>query len=452
MDTRGEGTPVVVFNPLHWTRTDPVTAETSVVGTPAGLKLADPKGGDVPVQVLERRERGSTTRFRYVFLAREVPSFGYKLYRAMGTDAPVAENPSLAAAPDSLENEFLRVAIDPKTGDLGSVFDKRLGREILAGPANVLQAVADEPEMMSAWELGLKETLGTVGETGAKIELAERGPVRAVVRITAPFRRSLFVREVTLYAGVPRVDFDLKLDWQERNVMIKAAFPLAVKEASAEFEIPYGSVARPADGTEVPALRWVDLSETASGGWGATLVNDCKYGFDVKDATIRMSVVHGATYPDPEADRGVQSLSYALAAHQGGSREGEAIRRGFEFNNPLLAREAMDHPAAGHWSAPSSSLSAETSFMSVTPGNVILSAFKKESGYYNRAYIIRLYETAGQKTEAKVTLPWLADAWDADIIERPLKGPALRSEGLDLTVPLAPFEIKTVRLVKRPAQ
>ena len=183
IDTRGEGTPVVVFNPLHWTRTDPVTAETSVVGSPAGLKLTDPKGGDVPVQVLERRERGSTTRFRYVFLAREIPSFGYKLYRASGTDAAVAANPALTAAPDSLENEFLRVAIDPKTGDLASVFDKKLDRELLAGPGNVLQAITDEPETMSAWELGLKEPLGTVGEAGAKIELAERGPVRAVVRI-----------------------------------------------------------------------------------------------------------------------------------------------------------------------------------------------------------------------------------------------------------------------------
>lgn len=223
--------------------------------------------------------------------------------------------------------------------------------------------------------------------------------------------------------------------------MIKAAFPLAVKEALAEFEIPYGSVARPADGTEVPALRWVDLSETAWGGWGATLLNDCKYGFDVKDGTIRMSVVHGATNPDPEADRGVQSLSYALRPHAGGPREGEAVRRGLEFNNPLLAREAMDHPGA---------LPAETSFMAVTPGNVVLSAFKKEYGYYNRGHIIRLYETAGQKTEAKVSLPWPVDAWAADLIERPLKGPALRSEGRDLTVPLAPFEIKTLRIVKRP--
>lgn len=448
LDTRGEGTPVVVFNPLCWTRTDPVTAETSVLGSPPGLKLTDPRGGDVPVQVLERRERGSSTRFRYVFLAREVPSFGYRIYRATGTEAAPAPA-AVTADTAGLENEFFRIAIDPKAGDLSSVFDKKLGREILAGPANVLQAIADEPEVMSAWELGLKDRLGTVGGSGAKIEIAERGPVRAVVRITAPFRRSLFVRDVILYAGVPRVDFDLRLDWRERNVMIKAAFPLAVKEAQAEFEIPYGSVVRPADGAEVPALRWVDLSETADGGWGATLVNDCKYGFDVKEATIRMSVVHGATYPDPEADRGVQSLSYALMAHAGGSRDGEAIRRGLEFNNPLLAREAMGHPASSHWSAAASSLPAEASFMAVEPGNVVLSAFKKEYGYYNRDYIIRLYETAGQKTEAAVTLPWAADAWDADLIERPLEGPAMGTEGRELKVSLAPFEIRTLRIVKR---
>ena len=96
--------------------------------------------------------------------------------------------------------------------------------------------------------------------------------------------------------------------------MIKASFPVDARDALAEFEIPYGTISRPADGTEVPSLKWVDLSD-GSGSHGVSLLNDCKYGFDVKRNVLRMSVVHGATAPDPEADRGTQELGYALYPH-----------------------------------------------------------------------------------------------------------------------------------------
>jgi alpha-mannosidase len=437
IDTRGEGVPLVVFNPLFWPRTDPVQSDVALAGKPAALRLLDPDGGEVPVQVLERKEDGENAIFRIVFTAADVPSFGFRVFRAIGVDAPVAVPGTVVAASDRLENEFFRVVLDPKTGWLLSVFDKRNGREVLAGPGNVLEAIVDTPESMSAWELGLKETAGRVGEDGARIELVESGPVRAVVRVTAPFRRSVFRQDVILQAGVARVDFRLALDWQERNLMIKAAFPVAIERGLAEFEIPFGSVTRPADGTEVPALRWIDLSDEA-GGYGVSLLNDSKYGFDVRDNRLRMSIVHGATQPDPEADRGRHELAYALCAHRGGWAAGETLRRGAEFNNPLLARTAMVHGGT---------LTASTSFISVTPANVVLSTLKKESGYYDRGLIIRVYEAHGQAGEATIRFPWPVSVRETDLIERPLAGGA-QGQGPEFRVGLKPFEIRTFRVVR----
>jgi len=444
IDTRGEGLPVVVYNPLLWERTEPVTADIAVPPDPATAKaragtvrLTDAAGKAVPVQVLEKRVQGDVTLLRIVFLAEGVPSLGYKLYRAVPAPAEGAGAANAAAAENGLENEFLKVRLDPKTGWITSLYDKAAQREVLAGPGNVLEAVVDEPKEMSAWELGLKGLAGRVGETGAVVETVESGPVRTVVRVKSRFRDSTFEQDLTLYRGLPRLDVRMRLDWQERNIMIKAAFPLAVKAPAARFEIPYGSIARPADGTEVPALRWVDVAE-ASGEYGAALLNDSKYGFDVKGGVMRLSVVHGATYPDPEADRGRHELLYSILPHRGDGKAADVTRRGLEFNNPLIARTPLVHAGT---------LPPVHSFIKAGPAGVIVSALKKEMGYAERGLILRLYETRGEKAEARIELPWPVVAREADLVER--ASDKTVGSGQVLTVPLAPYEIKTLRLERK---
>jgi alpha-mannosidase len=235
----------------------------------------------------------------------------------------------------------------------------------------------------------------------------------------------------------------MKADWQERHVMIKASFPVNAHNASAEFEIPYGTISRPADGTEVPSLKWVDVTD-GSNSHGLSLLNDCKYGFDVKDNVLRMSIVHGATNPDPEADRGPQELGYALYPHTGSWKEAGTIRRGYEFNNPLLVRQIMAH---------SGSLRSENSFIRVEPENVVLTALKKEMGYAERGIILRFCETLGKATDVKVSLPWAVTAENVDLIERPVrdgKGPVeISGEGREVRLTLKPYEIRTVRVVRK---
>jgi alpha-mannosidase len=444
IDTRGEGFPVVVYNPLFWERTEPAfveviippDAKTARAWTGA-VRMTDGEGKDIAVQVLERRIKGDGTVFRIVFVAEGVPSLGYKLYRVIPSEKAWAGPEAVRGGARELENEFLRVRLDPKTGWIASLYDKAAKRETLSGAGNVLEAITDEPESMSAWELGLKDMAGRAGESGAAFELVERGPVRVVLRVKSRFRDSTFEQDLTLYRGLPRLDCRLRLDWRERNIMIKAAFPLDLKAPAARFEIPYGSIARPADGTEVPALRWVDVSE-GSGEYGVSLLNDSKYGFDVKGGVLRLSVIHGATAPDPEADRGKHELLYSLLPHRGDWKAAETARRGIELNSPLIARVPLVHVGA---------LPKVHSFVRVGPGNVVLSALKKEMGYAERGLVLRLYEIHGEKAEAKIEFPWLVTAEETDLIERP-SGRSLGS-GTAISVSLAAYEIKTIRIERK---
>jgi alpha-mannosidase len=442
-DTRGAGVPLAIFNPLFWERTEPATVEVIVPGSSPSLKILNPQAEEIPVQILERDSGENETRFRLIFLAEKVPSFGYRIYRAIASEKPTeTAGPALRVSPRALENEFFRVELDERTGWIKSLYDKRAKREVLSGPGNMLQSILDEPESMSAWELGLKDEPVNLGTSGAATQVIESGPIRGVIRITTPLGNSVFEQDLTLWAGVARVDCRMRLNWQERNLMIKAAFPLNLKSGQAEFEIPYGSVTRPADGTEVPALRWVDVSDPIS-GTGLSLLSGSKYGFDVKGTTLRMSIVHGATSPDPEADRGWQELNYSLYPHTGTWREADTIRRGYEIANDLIVRTGMSHKG---------SLPAARSFVEASPSNIVLSGFKLESGYNSRNIIIRLYEAFGRKTEARVLFPWPVQAEETDLIERPVKGTSLSvssGEGNGIVVPMKPYEIKTLRVTRR---
>lgn len=442
-DTSGGGVPVAVFNPLAWERTETVEAEVAMPAGTSSVAVLGPAGTSLPVQVLHKETESDRCVFRVLFPASGVPSLGYRIYHAVGVPAgqKPAEASALSATTAGLENSSLKIALDPKTGWVRSLVDKRRNTEAFSGPGNVLQAILDEPDSMSAWELGLKGTPDAIGAAGASVEVLETGPVRAVVRVRTPFRNSFFVQDLILDAGSARLDVRMTADWQERNLMVKAAFPLNIKGGQAEFEIPFGTITRPANGAEVPALRWVDVSEAGSGG--LTLLNDCKYGFDVLGSTLRMSVVHGATAPDPEADRGRHELRYSLVPHAGTWMDADAIRRAAEFNAPLIVRTGMVHKGP---------LGAAHSFLRSSPSNVILSTLKMESGYNSRNMVVRMYEAFGRRTGARISFPWPVQAVVTDLIERPTAGGnVMTSTGADneIVVAMGPYEIKTLRVTRK---
>jgi alpha-mannosidase len=277
-----------------------------------------------------------------LFWAHDVPSLGYRVYRLWSKERwgvfPTSTL-SVAEARDviMLQNEHLLVIVDRHTGHVASIFDKQSGQEVLSGPGNVLQAIAEVPGQSTAWLIALGDEIEEL-DAPESVQVVGDGPVQGTVQVRYRYRDSFFTQRITVTEGVPRVDLWLQVEWYERDCCLKVAFPTAIQEGTATFEAPMGAVARAADGAEVPAQRWIDVSDARS---GVSLLNDCRYAFDIDGGCLRMTVVRGISDLDPEADVGHHDLRYTIYPHPGDWRKGGTVRQGWALNMPLIARQAL---------------------------------------------------------------------------------------------------------------
>jgi alpha-mannosidase len=456
LDTRGDGVPLVVYNPLAWTRSEPVRVTLRLNAEPEHLVIRNTEGCPMPTQTLAVWEEGHYWYADVAFLTQEVPSLGYRVFRAWSEDPHTPSEVSTehdavslteTEATIALENAHLRVTLDKRTGHVTSVWDKDAARETLAEPGNVLQAIGEIPGRSTAWIIALSDEIETLAAPES-VKVTHKGPVMATVRVSTRYRDSYFVQDITLQAAMLRVDFRAQLAWYERDCCLKVAFPTAVQDGTATFEAPLGAVSRPADGAEVPAQRWID---TSNEDYGVSLLNDCRYAFDITDHCLRMTLVRGIPDLDPEADVGVHDLRYALYPHPHDWRQGGTVRQGWALNFPLIARQALRRAGMiAPWIAHgvNHSMPPAFGFLDVQPENIVLTAFKLEQEDWGPGspVIVRFYETAGRATEAHVTFPAsLMLLEETNHLEEPL-GPNLAQENeAHAVLPFKPHEIKTFR-------
>ena len=145
VDTRGDGLPILVFNPLSWTRSEPVRVSLRFAEQPQNIVVQTATGAALTTQVLSLEQRGRAWYAEALFFAEAVPSLGYRLFRALGNGPAPAAAGGVDVTGTRLENQYLRATVDPQTGHLTSLYSKFAGRESLAGPANILQAIAEQP-------------------------------------------------------------------------------------------------------------------------------------------------------------------------------------------------------------------------------------------------------------------------------------------------------------------
>jgi alpha-mannosidase len=411
--------------------------------TPSRVSLRDAKGRSTPVQVLERSEVRGKQHVRYLFIARDVPSLGYAVYHlAPEEQAPENASSSLIASASALENDALRVEIDPASGWVSRIFDKHARREVLddSGKGNQLLAIEDEGDSEGRFVLGKDKAPRPPGQaveidSTPAIQLLENGPVRATLRVEKAFRNSRFVQTISLAAGIPRVDFTLDIDWHDVHTMIKVAFPFALKDPEVTYDAPYAAIVRPADGNEYPAQKWVDM---CADGSGVGLLNDARYAHDAQGSVLRMSVLRSPTQPANNTDEGSHTLGYAIYPHKDSWKKANVLRQGYAFNYPLMAR--VEPPHEGDWPA-------QRSFFAVEPNNVLLEVVKK--AYDSDAVIVRLCEMHGEKAAARLTLPAsVLSASETDLIETPLRELGVSGNALELS--MSPYEIKTIRIELKP--
>jgi alpha-mannosidase len=399
------GTPIIVFNALSWTRTDLVTLPLPRVDG-GDYAIFDQRGQEVPSQ-LEQRDRLDRS---IVFVAKDVPSVGYTVFELRKQPAR-REGGELAVSSSVNENDSFRVTVDPDSGWVKSIVDKRVGREILSGLGNELQLLEDTPAQWDAWNIGL--TGVKYPSKLRKIDVVERGPVRSTIRITRDYLKpgvkksfptedfptSFLTQDISLYGGLDRIDFKTKVDWWEEHTMLKVAFPVTISDQKATYEIPFGTIRRStlSSGSwekakvEVPAERWADLSQE---DYGVSLLSKTKYAYDIKGNVIRLSLLRSPKWPDPLADRGEHSIEYALYPHRGRVEQADTVQRGYQYNNPLIAIITDRHKGRRP---------ASYSFVQLAPASLILTTIKKAED--SEAWILQWYDARGEDSEAKLTLP-----------------------------------------------
>jgi alpha-mannosidase len=349
----------------------------------------------------------------------------------------------LKATNTTLENSRLRVTVDPATGCITSLYDKRASFETIAkgGCGNELQAFQDNPTQYDAWNIdpGTLDHPISLGKAKS-VELIDKGPLRASIRVTHIWKSSKFVQTLSLDAEADFLNVKNDIDWHETHILLKAAMPLAASSAFATYEIPYGTIDRPTTRNnswekaqfEVPALRWADLGD---GQHGLSLINESKYGYDAVGNTLRLSLLRSPVWPDPNADRGHHHFSYALYPHAGNWKQAMTVRHGYEYNYPLYVTQVLEHAGA---------LPAEHSFVTIAPENVTLTAIKKAEDA--DALILHFYEWAGKAGEVKIQIPAGAtSAVVTNLMETP-SGPLLPVSADSVTVPIRPYEIEALRV------
>jgi len=351
----------------------------------------------------------------------------------------------LVVTPILLENKFLRVELN-EAGDITRIYDKVNGREVLPQGtiANQFQAFEDRPLQWDAWDVDIFfEDKMWKSDPAGSVNVIEAGLLRATLEVRRRILHSDYVQRISLHYNSPRLDFDTTIDWRERHILLKVAFPVEVLSNVATYEIQWGNVQRATHRNtswdwarfETCAQKWVDLSE---GDYGVSLLNDCKYGHDIRDhspqgGVIRISLLRSPTMPDPEADQGEHRFAYSLFPHAGSWNE-TTIAQAYALNDPLIAVRPGSHASALQ---PSSLLSAE-------PANIVVETIKgAEDG---NGLIVRLYESQRRRGQVRLHLGFkLGTAWRTNLLEE--NQAALTPDGNTLTLSVRPYEIVTLRLV-----
>jgi len=441
VDTRvPAGVPVFVFNPLGWARTGDVHVDVQMPSPADSVSVLDVHGVVLPSEVLSRD--AATSTFHLLVQARDIPSLGYEVLRVVPGQRAFPSD--LRVSGTTLENSWLRVAVDPKTGCITSLYDKKAGFETLAAGScgNELQAFKDNPKEYDAWNIdpGTLDQPPTLIDQVDSVQVVDNTPLRADIRITRHWDKSKFVQDIILENGSDQVVVKNDVDWHETHILLKAAFALSATSPFATYEIPYGSIQRPTTRNnswekarfEVPAQRWADEGDAQH---GFSLINNCKYGYDAVGNLLRLTLLRSPVWPDPNADRGQQRFSYALYPHAGSWQQALTVRHGYDFNFPFPAMQVEAHDG---------SLPAAHSFVSVTPDDIVLTAMKKAEDTHSLEF--HFYEWAGKSGDLSVTVPPGATrAVETNLMETP-QGRWLPITGNRVSAPFTPYEILALRV------
>ncbi|NQT94208.1 MAG: hypothetical protein HQ559_15715, partial [Lentisphaerae bacterium] len=412
---------------------------------PGTACLVDENGTTVPVQ-----ERDG----EHSFIATAVPPFGARHYRAVKRAPEGARRATPSVKEDDLFYEVdtatARVKLNKRSGVIASYYDKRLKKEFVAHGVpkpishvpvmrselalNVFQVIDESPNGMTAWHIHdvLKEE-NLLGN--AKVQLVDAGQVFVRFRVTHSFRSSRVVEAVTCYMEYPRVDFDLRVRWQELGnasvgvPQLKLSFAGALRRPRVFSEGPFSVVDRPCDGTEYPTQKWVGVDGEEM---GFRILNDSRYGYDALGGRVRMTLVRSGYSPDPDPDRGTHRVRLAFEPCKPGVSPADGVRAGMAFNRGLVPVTAKPAP------------SAATPYLAVEGApSVVCSSLKQAED--SRGVLVRLFETCGKRCRARIRFRGrVRSVKIVNFLENPVGEAKIQSGSREVAVSFRPHEVKTL--------
>jgi alpha-mannosidase len=441
LDTQAKGAAVVVYNPLNIDREDVVEATLNFPnGAPHAVRVVGPDGKEVASQISNGK----------VLFPAKVPSVGFAVYDVQPADSFLSAG-DLKVTESSLENARYRVTVDKK-GDVSSIFDKKINRELLSAPIR-LAISTDNPRQWPAWNMDFEDEQRAPrsfvsGE--AKIRVSEAGPVRVAIEVTRETEGSKFVQTVRLSTGDSgnRVEFTNVIDWATREANLKATFPLAAANNFATYNWDVGTIQRPNEEErqfEVASHQWIDLTDK-SGAYGATILTDCKNASDKpNDNTLRLTLIRTPGTRGGYADQGTQDIgrheiNFGIAGHAYDWRNGSDWQA-HRLNQPLIAFQSPKHGGM---------LGKSLSLLKVSSDRVRVMAFKKAE--LSDELIVRMVEMNGQgAANVHVSFPsGVVAAREVNGQEQPV-GPTSISNG-ELVTSFGAYQPKTFAIKLAPSR
>ncbi len=414
-----------VYNPLSFPRT--AVAE---IECPDARKtcVRAPSGEALPTEVFEK----NGARFLR-FLAKDVPPLAAAVYTFSEDAAPRGGMDVRQSAEGvEVENPGFLLRFDAE-GRLVRIFDKAADREVVSGPAGELRIFRDGPQREDAWNLYPEYREREIADYPfvRSIELVENNAVRTVLLRRLSAEKCDITQRIVLYPHTARIDFETHAEWNEVHKVLRAYVPCALRAPFAALEEGFGTYLRPTVAStpfelsrfEVCAHRFIDLSD---GAYGVSLLNDCKYGHDVQDNVLGVTLLRSTTHPAKHADIGAHDFTYSIYPHAGDRREGLTVREGLDLNAPLFVR-----PGSRPLAAPAFCGARDLIIDSVKPA---------EDG---RGFILRLYECNGCSGSGELALPAAARVTECDLLEKPAAPP---EETDRVRIRYGPYEIRTFRV------
>lgn len=381
--------PVVVFNPHSYEVNVPVRTYHP------SKAVTDSEGNEVLFQNV-RSSRSNDEHLDTLFMAKVEP-FGYATYWLECEDVK-AEKELSGEQNFFMENEFVSVELDNRTGYIKSLVNKETGEEYAGDNFLAIPTVIND-DKTDTWAHNVFKFHDVKGVMElVSIERVENGALRSVIRTKHKFGESYLTQDFILAKGQKTIRVDCKALWQEKFSLLKFAFAIGGKEEVSTYEIPCGFIKRECDGDEEPALNWADLTVTKnSSRLGLSIISDSKYSYDCPGAELRLTALRNVIFADhysyrPAADfdftdEGLNRFSYGIYVHSGEAENSDIVKEAHIFNNNIVAVPESYHKGE---------LPQKNCFMYTNADNVLITALKRcEDG--SGDIIIRLYETKGEE-------------------------------------------------------